>query len=65
MRTSYRDSHFQIWKNRIEQHVQTQLTSEITLDDLPDECYRIWFDETHFTPKDVAGYIVMNFLSTT
>ena len=65
MRSSTRDSHFDIWKKRIEQHVQNQLGSEITLDDLPDECYRIWFDETHFTPKHVANHIVNNYFNMT
>ena len=64
-RTSYRDSHFQIWKNRIEEHVQTQLNMDITLDDLPDECYRMWFDETHFTPKEIAERITHNFINMT
>ena len=64
-RTSNRESHFQIWKNRIEQHVQTLLNNNITLDDLPDECYRMWFDETHFTPKDIAERITNRYFNMT
>jgi len=64
-RSSYRESHFQIFKNRIEKHVQTQLNNNITLDELPDECYRIWFDETRFTPKEIAEYISTNYTNMT
>ena len=64
-RTSLRESHFKIWKTRIEHHVQDQLDFCITLDDLPDECYRMWFDETHFTPKEIAERIVTNFINMT
>ena len=62
MRTSQRESHFQIWKNRIEQHVQYYLDMNITLDELPDENYRIWFNETNFTPKQVGFYIADRYL---
>ena len=64
-RTSTRESHFTIWKSRIEKHVQTQLNLDITLDDLPDECYRIWFDETHLTPKEIAERITHSFINMT
>ena len=62
MRTSFRDSHFVIWKNRVEYHLQKFLNIAIPLDDLPDEAYRIWFDETSFTPKQVGEYIGSKFL---
>ena len=54
MRSSFRESHFQIWKHRIEQHVGWDL------EDLPDETYRIWFENTNLTPKDVAHIIFNN-----
>jgi hypothetical protein len=56
-RTSHRESHFKIWKGRVEKHVQTILNMNISLDDLPDEDYRVWFDQTNTSPKDVAKYI--------
>ena len=62
-RSSFRESHFNIWKSRIETHVQNNLKLKITLDDLPDECYRVWFDETHFTPKQVADHISHNYIN--
>lgn len=51
MRISTRDSHFHIWKSRVQNHVGCEL------DDLPDEPYRIWFEETNFTPLEVANII--------
>ena len=62
-RSSFRESHFQIWKNRIEKHVQNELDLNLTLDDLPDECYRMWFDETHFTPKEIASHITHSYIN--
>ena len=62
-RTSFRESHFQIWKSRIQHHVQTQLQLNITLDELPDEMYRLWFDETSMTPTDVANVIVHRYFN--
>ena len=61
MRSSMRDSHFVIWKNRIEKHFQKMASMEIPLTDIPDEPYRIWFDETNFTPREVAEYIYHRF----
>ena len=60
-RNSFRESHFHIWKWRVQHHVQNNLDVEIKLDDLPDESYRIWFEETCFTPKEVANYITNSF----
>ena len=54
MRDSYRESHFQIWKQRIENHVG------IKLDEIPDESYRYWFEETHMTPKEISVLIKYN-----
>ena len=54
MRDSYRESHFQIWKQRIESHVG------IKLDEIPDEPYRYWFEETHMTPKEISVLIKNN-----
>ena len=54
MRTSHRESHFWIWKKRIENHVG------LFLDDLPDEPYRFLFDETDLRPKEVAYIIHLN-----
>jgi len=51
MRNSFRDTHFKIWKSRVEQYVG------FSLDDLPDEPYRIWFEETSFSPTEVANII--------
>ena len=51
MRDSYRETHFQIWKQRIENHVG------IKLDNIPDEPYRFWFEETHMTPKEISRLI--------
>ena len=62
-RSSFRESHFQIWKNRIENHVQTQLNLDVPLEDLPDECYRMWFDETDFTPSEIATYVSYKFIN--
>ena len=58
MRNSYSDSHFQIWKNRIEVHIKKVL-DDVLLDDLPDEPYRIWFEETHMTPLEVSNKILI------
>lgn len=63
MRDSKRDSHFFIWKSRVEKHMQRCLDTDMTLDDLPDEMYRIWFDETDFTPKEVGEFISYKFLN--
>jgi len=51
MRDSYRESHFQIWKQRIENHVG------IKLDEITDEPYRYWFEETHMTPIEISMII--------
>ena len=37
------DSRFATWKQRVDQHVQA--LCGLTCDDLPDVCYRDWFDE--------------------
>ena len=58
MRNSYRDSHFNIWKNRIEKNIQNKLPFHITLDSIPDEPYRVWFEETHWTPNEVAELVL-------
>ena len=52
MRTKYKNSFFKIWKERIEKHIYKM--TELNLDDLPDEPYRIWFEETNYNPKDIA-----------
>lgn len=58
MRDSYKESHFRIWKMRIENHVG------IKLDEIPDEPYRYWFEETHLTPKEISIMIKnRNFLT--
>lgn len=59
MRNSCRNSHFLIWKYRIEKHMQNITQFYITLDDIPDEPYRIWFEDTHWTPYEVAEFILM------
>ena len=61
MRTSMRDSHFFIWKDRVEHHFQNMINMNIPLTDIPDEPYRIWFDETNFTPKQIAEHIYGKF----
>lgn len=58
MRTSTRESHFIIWKNRIEKHIQTHFDYKITLDDFPDEPYRMWFEESNAYPKEISDIIV-------
>lgn len=57
MRNSYRESHFTIWKNRIEIHLQNVLPN-IKLDDLPDEPYRNWFEDSPMTPYQVSQFIL-------
>ena len=54
MRTQFRESHFLIWKQRIENHVG------INLDELPDESYRAWFEESSLTPSEAARIILRN-----
>lgn len=54
MRNSFTNSQFVIWKKRIESHVGMEL------DELPDEPYRFWFEETHMTPKEIANIILEN-----
>jgi len=54
MRDSFRESHFLIWKQRIENHVG------MNLDEIPDEPYRYWFEETHMTPKEISIIIKSN-----
>ena len=51
MRTQFRESHFQIWKQRIENHIG------IKLDELPDETYRIWFEESSLSPYEASKII--------
>lgn len=57
-RTSFRDSHFYIWKQRIDNFIFDELY--LHLDDLPDEPYRIWFEETDLTPKEAAEIIIQH-----
>jgi len=59
MRTSTRDTHFQIWKERINNHVIKHI--DLTVDDLPDQPYRIYFEETDMTPLELAGIIIHNY----
>ena len=54
MRDSFRESHFLIWKQRIENHVG------MNLDEIPDEPYRYWFEETHKTPLEISILIKIN-----
>ena len=54
MRDSYKESHFQIWKQRVQNHVGSEL------DELPDEPYRYWFEETHMSPKEISMIINTN-----
>jgi len=54
MRDSFRESHFLIWKQRIENHVG------VKLDKIPDEPYRYWFEETHMTPHEISMIIYKN-----
>ena len=42
-RTSFTENHFQIWKNRINNYVYQRIGWN--LDDLPDQPYRLWFDD--------------------
>jgi len=58
MRDSFRNSHFFIWKNRIQNHILKEC--DFCLDDLPDEPYRVWFEETHMSPKEVSNVILQN-----
>ena len=57
-RKSRKDSHFYIWKMRIEKHIQKQLSITTFLDDLPDERYRHWFEKTNISPIQMANYII-------
>lgn len=57
MRNSYRESHFTIWKSRIEKHIQNVFPN-IQLKDLPDEPYRDWFEDSPMTPHEVSQFIL-------
>lgn len=56
MRNSFRESHFKIWKMRIDKHVQNSIN--MSIDDLPDEPYRIWFEDTNMTPLLVSHFVL-------
>ena len=58
-RTSYKDSHFYIWKQRIDNHVFKHI--HIHLDDLPDEQYRSYFESSSLTPKQISSKIIESF----
>ena len=55
-RTSYTNSQFTIWKQRIDNYVFDKINRH--LEDLPDLSYRQWFDEGYLKPSQVA-YIVL------
>mgnify|MGYP006113571701 CR=1 FL=1 len=55
-RSSFTNSHFKIWKKRIDKYVYD--TIKYHLDDLPDLSYMQWFKEGHLQPRQVS-YIVL------
>jgi len=55
-RSSFTNSQFTIWKQRIDKYVYDIIGYH--LDDLPDLQYRQWFDDGYLKPMQVA-YIVL------
>lgn len=47
---------FDNWKNKINGYVYEEIN--ITLDDLPDQNYRIWYDSNKLSPKNLAIIIL-------
>ena len=58
-RTSLTDNHFRIWKQRIDNYVFDKIG--LHLDDLPDQCYRQWFDDGYLRPREVASIVLGEF----
>ena len=55
-RTSFTNSQFKVWKQRIDNYVYNTIGHH--LDDLPDQSYRQWFDEGILKPKDVSHIVL-------
>ncbi len=55
-RTSFTNSQFSVWKQRIDNYVYNKIGHH--LDDLPDQPYRLWFEEGFLKPSHVS-YIVL------
>jgi hypothetical protein len=53
------DTSFLLWKNKIEDIVK--IYTKCSLDDLPDQQYRIWFDSKKVQPSDAAMVILEDF----
>ena len=58
-RTSFTENHFQTWKNRINTYVYQKIGWN--LDDLPDQPYRLWFDDGYLKPSQVACVVLGDF----
>ncbi len=55
-RTSYTNSQFKVWKQRIDSYVFERIGHH--LDDLPDLSYRQWFDDGYLKPRQVAAIVL-------
>ena len=55
-RTSFTNSQFDIWKERIDNYVYNKIGHH--LDDLPDQSYRQWFDQGFLKPKEVSHIVL-------
>ena len=55
-RTSFTNSQFKIWKERINNYVYNKISHH--LDDLPDQPYRLWFEEGFLKPSHVSHIVL-------
>lgn len=55
-RTSFTDSQFKVWKQRIDNYVFDRIGHH--LDDLPDLSYRQWFDDGYLKPRQVSSIVL-------
>ena len=58
-RTSFTDSQFTVWKQRIDNYVFDRIGHH--LDDLPDQPYRSWFEQGFLKPLHISHIVLGNY----
>ena len=58
-RTSFTDSQFIVWKQRIDNYVYNIIGQH--LDNLPDQPYRAWFEQGFLKPSHISHIVLGNY----